>query len=83
MGVYNPYDREHVNRVWGTVHEAELASDWMKRTKVHLENIKPADYIIWIQPGETILAHTNVMILLFFCFVLRSTPINTIWFDMT
>ena len=32
MGIYNPYSQSHVARVWGTVKEAELASEWMERT---------------------------------------------------
>jgi hypothetical protein len=34
----------------------------MKRTGVQLENIFPDDRIIWLAPGETILAHTNEFI---------------------
>lgn len=62
LGVYNPYSREHVRRVWGEVHEAELAADWTARTGVKLDNIAATDYLIWIAPGETILAHTSEFI---------------------
>lgn len=59
MGVYNPYDEEHVKRVWGEPREAEFAGDWMTRTGIQLKNIRPEDRIIWLKPGETILGHTN------------------------
>lgn len=62
MGVYNPFSRDHVRRVWGSVQEAELAEDWMQRTGRSLENIAADDFIIWIAPGETILAHTQEFI---------------------
>jgi len=58
MAIYNPYSQNHVERVWGQPLEAECASDWVKRTGTKLENIGPDDRIIWISPGETILAHT-------------------------
>ena len=57
--VYNPCDEEHVRRIWSGPHEAESAQIWMERTGTQLTNIAMDDDIIWIDPGETILAHTN------------------------
>jgi hypothetical protein len=51
-----------VKRVWGTLQEARPAREWIDRTGVKLENISADDLIIWISPGETILAHTNEFI---------------------
>jgi dCTP deaminase len=62
MGIYNPYSRTMVQRVWGKVQEAERAGDWMDRTGIPLENISADDRIIWIAPGETILGHTQQFI---------------------
>ena len=54
--IYNMYDKKDVRRVWGSKHlEAKsLASHNMK-----LENIEPTDQVIWLDPGESILAHTQ------------------------
>eukprot|EP01095_Lingulamoeba_sp_RSL-Kostka_P008235 TRINITY_DN2714_c1_g1_i1.p1 TRINITY_DN2714_c1_g1~~TRINITY_DN2714_c1_g1_i1.p1 ORF type:complete len:248 (-),score=70.55 TRINITY_DN2714_c1_g1_i1:16-759(-) len=60
QGIYNPFSEKMVKRIWGSEpYEAELASEWMSRTNITLENIGPNERIIWIAPGETILAHTN------------------------
>jgi len=59
QGIYNPFDEKHVERVWTGPHEAEVASKWKHKTKQELTNIDDNDLIIWIQPGETILGHTN------------------------
>ncbi|MBU0461533.1 MAG: deoxycytidine triphosphate deaminase [Nanoarchaeota archaeon] len=60
VNVYNPYDEEHVQRVWGTQwHEAEIVGDWRLKTGYPpLKNIPDDARIIWLDPGETILAHT-------------------------
>jgi hypothetical protein len=47
-----------VHKVWGQPQEAEKASSWVQRTGIALHNISPDDRLIWIKPGETILAHT-------------------------
>lgn len=60
--IFNPYSEKDVNRVWGQPKVAELASEWMKKTGIILENIAITDKIIWIKPGETILGHTNEFI---------------------
>jgi dCTP deaminase len=51
-----------VRKVWGRPLLAEVASDWVERTGIPLHNISPQDRIIWLKPGETILAHTNEFI---------------------
>jgi hypothetical protein len=76
--IYNPYSEKMVRHVWGDVREAELASEWVRRTNVELENIcsleeakqqsdnnqniQNATRIIWLKPGETILGHTQEFI---------------------
>ena len=60
--IYNPYSQENVAKVWGEQAEsAEPAEKWMSEHGP-LENIDPADEIIWIAAGETILAHTEEFI---------------------
>ena len=51
-----------VRRIWGEMCVAETHEEWSKRTGIVLENIAPDEKIIWIQPGETILAHTQEFI---------------------
>lgn len=59
---YNPWSEKDVARVWGkTVEHAQPARFWMDEYG-QLENIAADDEIIWIRPGETILAHTNEFI---------------------
>jgi len=60
--IYNPYSEQMVSRIWGKPHKAELASEWSNRTGIALENIFENDRIIWLAPGETILAHTEEFI---------------------
>lgn len=62
--IYNPFSKAEVDRVWGThkIHRAEKASKWIEEHGTSLENIHPDDRIIWIDPGETILGHTNEFI---------------------
>lgn len=61
--VYNIYDREHVERIWGVSPErARTARDIFKQYHKAVENIRPDDKVIMIGPGETILAHTNEFI---------------------
>jgi hypothetical protein len=40
MGIFNPFSESNVHRVWGKVMEAELVSNWTKRTGITLENIR-------------------------------------------
>ena len=60
--IYNPYSEKMVKRIWGEPSEAKKASDWSKETGIQLEGIDEEDEIIWIGPGDTILAHTNEFI---------------------
>ena len=62
-GVYNPYCRQQVQRVWGEPRTAESHSAWLQRTQQPpLANIAPHDLLIWVAPGETILAHSSEFI---------------------
>lgn len=61
--VYNIYDKRHTDHVWGIKpHRAEKAGDIFKDIKFDFVGIKPDDKIILIDPGETILAHTQEFI---------------------
>ena len=59
--IYNIYSEEHVKRVWGNPLEAKPYS-YYKKQGVHLENIHDDELIIFINPGERILGHTNEFI---------------------
>ncbi|GAH42831.1 unnamed protein product, partial [marine sediment metagenome] len=56
--IYNMYNEQDVARIWGKPHQAKTSSEY----SLYLKNIKPKDKIILIEPGETILAHTNEFI---------------------
>jgi len=61
--IYNVYDKRQTDHVWGTVaQKAEKAKDVFKNVKFDFVGIEPDDKIILIEPGETILAHTNEFI---------------------
>lgn len=62
FSIYNPYSRSMVEHVWGAPHKAELAQEYTARTGIRLENIAASDRIIFVGPGETILAHTQEFI---------------------
>jgi dCTP deaminase len=66
LSFYNPYSKSDVARVWGgqdDYEEAIKVSEWRKQNRnFPLENITDDDYIIVLDPGETILAHTNEFI---------------------
>ena len=58
--LYNPYCAEMVRRVWGEARRAERHSEYIQRTgQPQLRGIAADDLLIWIAPGETILAHTD------------------------
>ena len=58
--LYNPYCQAMVARVWGEARVAERHSVYLQRTgQPPLQGIAADDLLIWIAPGETILAHTN------------------------
>ena len=58
--VYNIYNKSHTDRVWGTQAErAPKAKDVFRGVDFEWVGISPNDRVILMQPGETILAHTN------------------------
>lgn len=61
---YNIYNKKHTDYVWGTTPiRAELAKNIFKNfSGFEWEGIAPNDRIILLEPGETILAHTNEFI---------------------
>lgn len=61
--IYNVYDKKHTDRVWGTKPEhAEKASKIFEHINFEYNGIDPNDKVILLEPGETILAHTNEFI---------------------
>lgn len=61
---YNIYNKKHTDHVWGTKAEkAGKASKIFKNfSAFEWVGISPDDEIILLEPGETILAHTNEFI---------------------
>jgi dCTP deaminase len=61
---YNPYSKKDVQRVWGPkYYEARPLKKRLKDMPFKkLEGISMDDLVIWIAPGETILAHTQEFI---------------------
>lgn len=63
FGVYNIYNKAHTEKVWGTEPlRAECTSETIKLPPEDLEGIGTNDKIIVLEPGETILAHTEEFI---------------------
>lgn len=61
--VYNIYDKRHTDHVWGLKpYRAERAKNVFKDVKFDFVGISPEDQVILIDPGETILAHTEEFI---------------------
>lgn len=61
--VYNFWCEEEVRRVWGKPQQAETHAEYCARTgTAPLKNIAPDDKVIFLAPGETILAHTQQFI---------------------
>ena len=61
LNVYNIYNKEHTDKVWGTKpQKARLAKNVLK--DFEFTGIKPNDKVILVSPGETILAHTEEFI---------------------
>lgn len=62
--IYNIWDENHIERVWDKnhVHKAKKAREVFKNINFEYHNISPEDKIILLEPGETILAHTNEFI---------------------
>ncbi len=61
--IYNIYNREDTARVWGKKpSRAESAREVFRRYNFKWVGIKPNDRVILLEPGETILAHTEEFI---------------------
>lgn len=61
--IYNIWDKSHLERVWtNDFHKAKKAKDVFKNIHFEYNNISPEDKVILLEPGETILAHTNEFI---------------------
>lgn len=61
--VYNPFSKADVDKYFKGPFEAEPHKDWVKRTNRNLlENIEANHPIIFLKPGERILAHTHEFI---------------------
>ena len=62
-GIYNPYNKAHTDRVWGTeVKRAQPAEEVFADTEFEFIGIAKSDQVILLDPGDTILAHTNEFI---------------------
>ena len=59
--LYNMYSKDGVKMVWGKAMQAKTYKEY-KQDGYELENIKDTEKIIIINPGETILGHTNEFI---------------------
>ncbi len=58
--IYNPFDRNDVNRYYGETRQAVTHKDWCDTNGVKLlEGIPPEHPVIPLKPGERILAHTH------------------------
>uniref|UniRef100_A0A6B2LGZ9 Uncharacterized protein n=1 Tax=Arcella intermedia TaxID=1963864 RepID=A0A6B2LGZ9_9EUKA len=57
-GIFNPYSKSDVERIWGEPQEAEQLRSYSQRTGITLDNVSLDDRIIWVKPQETILAAT-------------------------
>jgi dCTP deaminase len=61
--IYNIYNKDHIDHVWGKKAErAELAKDAFRKYNLEWKGISPEDRVIFLEPGETILAHTDEFI---------------------
>lgn len=58
--IYNPYDKSNVERIWGTeALQAKSAEEVFEHYNFSFDGIAKDDKVIVLDPGETILAHTN------------------------
>ena len=61
--VYNPFSKNDVDRVWGVKpRRAKTAKEVFADTSFAFDGIAEDDRAVLIEPGETILAHTNEFI---------------------
>ena len=62
-GIYNIYNQSHTEKVWGTEPiRAKRAHEALNLPPMELDGISPDDMVIVLEPGETILAHTEEFI---------------------
>lgn len=57
--VHNIYDEESTGRVWAGPYKAEPAREMEARIGHKLKNVPGSALVIPLEPGESILAHTN------------------------
>ncbi|GIW68542.1 MAG: deoxycytidine triphosphate deaminase [Candidatus Parcubacteria bacterium] len=63
LPVYNIYNRKHIERVWGPKpHRAQPAPRALAGYDLEELGVNPNDKVILLEPGETILAHTEEFI---------------------
>lgn len=63
QNIFNIYSKTDLDRVWGTEPKrAKPAKEIFKNYKFQFEGINPEEKVIVLDPGETILAHTNEFI---------------------
>ena len=61
--LFNLYSKKDTELIWGTEpHRAGYAKDVLKNFNFDFDGIRPDDKVILLEPGETILAHTNEFI---------------------
>ncbi len=61
--IYNIYNKSDVEKIWGTkAKRAIQAKEAFKNYKMNWDGIHPDEKVILLEPGETILAHTNEFI---------------------
>jgi len=60
--VHNIYDNDSTESVWEGPHEAEPIEMVRRRLDRSFENIPDGSRVIILEPGETVLAHTNEFI---------------------
>ena len=61
--VFNLYSKSDTEKVWGTTpHRARYAKDALANFTTAWDGIRPDDKVILLEPGETILAHTEEFI---------------------
>lgn len=60
--VYNIYDKKITESVWGDVKQAQYLNEIDLGEDIELNNISSNDKVILINPGETILCHTQEFI---------------------
>lgn len=61
--IYNLFSKKDTDAVWGTsAHKAERADKVLGNFNLDWDGIKPSDKVILLEPGETILGHTNEFI---------------------